>query len=226
MLFYQNILPRVGIIFSKLKKIAFGVGVIAIPVLAGNTMSVKEAQAGWDIKPTATGVGYGRNKREAYKYARAAWTEAVRDTYGRRYASLRTARSQHTICVRIGRGDRTIRERKRVLGAKGNVNHPYTCTLTAQPARYIRERCPSSALGIGYHNVEAGAQGLAIRAWSNAVRKRCGWRYADFNRASSKDITCVRLGKRTLRGGRAAIIGTEGNPNSRYSCTAEGRPRR
>lgn len=223
---------------SKIKTFALALSA-TLAVTAGTSIVSTSAQAKKFIKPAATGIGFAQSRHSAKRLAVRAWSKAVRRAYGPKYANFFQARSRRVSCDYIGHGRGVYRKRSLrrggVIGTLGNVRSPWTCTALARPARKLVISVPDYgvkplATGVGYAYSRAGAKGLSVRAWTNAVSDRYGRRYSSFSRAARKDISCDYIGrKRSYRGkrfhSRGGVYGSAGNVNAPWTCTATGRPR-
>ncbi len=228
--------------FSKIKTITLGVAAAAVVAMSGNIITADNAEARSiaKVKPKAFGIGYSYSRHGAARNSRLAWKKAVRRAYGHRYTKFYNARNKRIRCERIGFGSRfkQLRRFGSVFATVGNPNSPWTCTTSANPVRFGHVG-PSpypdhpgykpTATGIGYGRTQAGARGLAVRAWTNAVRRAYGSRYDSFNAAKGKRMSCEHIG-RNYRGlakkyGRRGVIGSAGNPGNPWTCTVTARPK-
>ncbi len=223
---------------NKLKAFAAALSA-AFVVTSGAGMLSSSAQAKVLVKPAATGVGFSQSRNGAKLLAVRAWSKAVRRAYGIRYAQFYSARSRTISCDYIGHGRRFHNKRSLrrggVIGTLGNVRSPWTCSAIARPTKKVVVSLPDygvkpTATGVGYAYSRAGARGLSVRAWTNAVHDRYGRRYSNYSKAARKDISCDYIGrKRSYRGkkfhSRGGVYGSAGNVNAPWTCTATGRPR-
>ncbi len=226
---------------NKIKAFAFALSA-AVIATAGSGFTSSSAEARTFVKPAATGIGFSQTRHHAKKLAVRAWSKAVRRAYGKRYANFYTARSRRISCDYIGYGrgykKRGYLRHGGVIGTLGNVRSPWTCTAIARPTKKSAHTYPGphhgvkpTATGVGYAYSKAGAMGLSVRAWTNAVSSRYGHRYARFSRAVRKDVSCDYIGKRRsirkrFHSQRGGVYGQAGNVNAPWTCTATGRPRR
>ena len=225
---------------QNLKTIALGLSTAF--VIAGTTgLTSTAAQAGVVVKPFATGVGFAHTRHRAKRLAVRAWERAVKRRYGIKFANFYNSRARSIRCSYIGynryRSAPYRSYRGGVYGSIGDVNAPFTCSARGKPTRFVNRPYPPQgnikpfARGIGYAYSKAGAQGLAIRAWTNAVRRAYGPAYARFSRAARKNITCDYIGRGYRSYSRphakryGGVIGQAGDVNAPWTCTAKGRPR-
>lgn len=225
--------------FTKFKTITLGVAAAAVVAMSGNiiTSDSAEARSIAKVKPKAFGIGYSYSRHGAARNSRLAWQKAVRRAYGPAYTQFYNARNKRIRCERIGYTKRlkTLRRFGPVVATVGNVRAPWTCTTSANPVRlgnvghYPTPGYKPTATGIGYGRTQAGARGLAVRAWTNAVRRAYGSRYDSFNAARGKRMACEHIG-RNYRGlarkySRRGVIGSAGNPGNPWTCTVTARPK-
>ncbi len=95
-----------------------------------------------------------------------------------------------------------------------------TMAMAAQAATVTKPK----VTGIGFANSEAGAVGRAVRAWTNTTRSKYGKSFANYNKAKGKSLSCDYIGGVGAFAKRKKSIGIEGNPNSKWTCTAKARP--
>lgn len=93
-------------------------------------------------------------------------------------------------------------------------------TATASPYVIVQPL----ATGIGFGELQFYARRNAVAAWQDAVRKAYGDKFASFGGARSRKLTCARLGSSQKYRHRQAVIGTRGDPNAAWSCTARAQP--
>lgn len=80
--------------------------------------------------------------------------------------------------------------------------------------------------GIGFDNIRSAARRRAVRAWQRVARSNFGLPYSWFKRARKRRLSCSYIGRRSKAMRRGSLIGTSGNVNARWTCTATGYPMR
>ncbi len=198
--------------------------------LIAATFAIYQAPAAAEIrsvlvKPRVTGIGFDDVRMRARRRAIAAWRRVSRLNFGKRYSHFLKARSRQLTCAFIGW--KRLKRSGALVGVSGNPNARWSCTAHGRPTLFRPPpgRPKTVASGIGFGASDAAARGLAIRAWTNAVRRHYGQAYANYNKAKSKSLHCARLTSAFSRHRRRAVIGVEGNPNSPWTCTAMAIPR-
>ncbi len=98
-------------------------------------------------------------------------------------------------------------------------------TLSMSVAAQARTITKPTITGIGFANSEAGAAGRAIRAWTNTARKKYGPSFAHYNKARKKSLSCDYIGGgfSSYSKRRRSSVGSEGNPNSKWTCITKAR---
>lgn len=195
------------------------------------TFAAGTANARQSTKPVVTGVGYSYSKAGATGRAIRAWTNEVEDRFGARFANYNVARKTRLDCEYIG--GTSNRRKRSYIGVDGDPNARWTCTTTARPVSNLARRgdrdddVDRDALthGVGFANSQFVARRLAVQAWSQAARADYGRGFGRFWTAGERSLECARVRDRYETYGRRQSIRTIGNPASRFSCTASGRPR-
>ncbi|MEM9029319.1 MAG: hypothetical protein AAGC70_13210 [Pseudomonadota bacterium] len=197
---------------------------IAMSAMAGVTAT---AEARTVVKSSVTGIGFANSRAGATGRAIRAWVRTTRRRHGNRFANYNDARRKSLSCDYIGRS-RSYRSRKSI-GIDGNPNSSWTCTTSARPTARVAGRPPHGRFvtGVGYANSVFVARNRAIRAWRRSARS-VGAPVTRFTFARDRSVSCADVGPRQYRRNRVlrrnGAISVIGDVDSRYTCTARGRP--